>query len=191
MSDIRNEVIWTNILIIAETESGRLTAASRELFGKGRELADQLGVWVMVYPQPFPSDEGKEIFSYGADLVLKTALPSTLSPAEDLSSEAEQIAALIETKRPEIVLFAESDRAAALAARVAQRFRTGLVTGCTSLTLDLTERRLVAACPVYQGRLMEESVWPTKRPQIATLAPGAFPEGFPDPYREGTVETVG
>lgn len=189
MNNSGNEEIWSHILVVAETESGRLTAASRELLGKGRELADQLGVWLMAYPRPFPSDDGKELFSYGADLVFKTAA-SEVSFLNALASETNRIAALIETKRPEIVLFSASNRSTALAARVAQRFRTGLVTGAISLTLDLTERRLLAARPRYDGKLIEEHAWPARRPQIVTLAAGIFPEGFPDPDREGQLEAL-
>ncbi|MDC4226957.1 MAG: hypothetical protein MPW15_22630 [Candidatus Manganitrophus sp.] len=75
MNDISVDGTWTHLLVIVEAESGRLTQASKEILGKGRELADQLGVWLMVYPRPFPSDNAKEIISYGADLVF----PNTLS----------------------------------------------------------------------------------------------------------------
>jgi electron transfer flavoprotein alpha subunit len=190
MNDISIDEIWTHLFVIVETESGRLTQLSKELLGKGRELADQLGVWLMVYPQPFPSDDAKEIISYGADLVFRTPSLSGVPLTDRLLAEKTRLTHLIEAKHPEIVLFPANTQTTPLAARVAQRFRTGLVTECTALSLDLTERRLLATRPLFDGKLFEEYTWPTRRPQMATLAAGAFPEGFSDPYREGQVEEI-
>lgn len=190
MNDISVDETWTHLLVIVEAESGRLTQASKEILGKGRELADQLGVWLMVYPRPFPPDNAKEIISYGADLVFRTPSPSEASPADRLLGEKARLTHLIETKRPEIVLFPSNERTTPLAARVAQHFRTGLVTGCTGMVLDLTERRLLATRPLFDGKLFEEYTWPARRPQMATLAAGAFPEGFSDLYREGQIEEI-
>lgn len=190
MDDISVDETWTHLFVIVETESGPLTPASKELLGKGRELADQLGVWLMVYPRPFPSDDAKEIISLGADLVFRTPPRSETSVPDRLLHEKDQLIRLIETKRPEIVLFPSNEQTTLLAARVAQRFRTGLVTGCTALTLDLTERRLLATRSLFDGKLFEEYAWPARRPQMAALAAGAFPEGFSDPYRTGSVEEI-
>jgi len=190
MNDIRVDETWTHLLVIVEIESGRLTQASKELLGKGRELADQLGVWLMAYPRLFPPDDAKEIISHGADVVFETLPASETSLADRLLGEKNRLIHLIEAKRPEIVLFAASAQTTPLAARVAQHFRTGLVAGCTALSLDLTERRLLAVRPLFDGKLFEEATWPTRRPQMAILAAGAFPEGFPDPYREGRVEKI-
>lgn len=188
MNDISVDATWTHLLVIVEAESGRLTQPSKEFLGKGRELADQLGVWLMVYPRLFPSDDAKEIISYGADLVFRNPSPPRASLADRLLDEKNRLIQLIETKRPEIVLFPENAQTTPLAARVAQHFRTGLVTGCTGLNLDLTERRLLATRSLFDGKIFEEYTWPARRPQMATLAAGAFPEGFSDPYREGSVE---
>lgn len=190
MSDIRIDETWAHLLIILEAESGPLSQASKALLGKGRELADQLGVWLMVSPQSAPPDEGKELISYGADLVFRTSASPATSLLNRFSYETNKTIQLIKTKRPEIILFCDTTESTALAARVAQHFRTGLVTGCTALNLDLTERRLVATQSRYDGKLFEEYTWPARRPQMATLAAGAFPEGFADPYREGRVEEL-
>ena len=144
----------------------------------------------MAYPRAFPSDQGKELISYGADVVFRTPPSSGTSLPDRFLHEKNRLVQLIETKRPEMILFSAAEQSTALAARVAQHFRTGLVTGCTALSLDLAERRLLATQPLYGGKLFEEYTWPTRRPQMATLSAGAFPEGFPDPYREGRVEEI-
>ena len=190
MTDISIDEPWTHLLIVMEAESGRLSRTSKALLGKGRELADQLGVWLMVFPQSFPPDDGKELISHGADLVFRTPSPSGVSLPDRFLHEKNRAIQIIETKRPEIILFPATEPSTALAARIAQHFRTGLVPGCTALSLDLSERRLLATRPLYDGKLFEEYTWPARRPQMATLAAEAFPEGFSDSYREGKIEEM-
>jgi electron transfer flavoprotein alpha subunit len=184
---------WTHLLGIIDFEAGLLSTSSKELLGKGRELADQLGVWLIAYSTTSLSGQEGEIISYGADLVLTTFLPpgeeSSFSH-RDLTARADFLSKVIHDERPEIVLFPSSPLEIAVAARVAQHFKTGLVTDCTSLSLDLAERRLIAASPIYDGKLLEEYHWPKNRPQMAALRPGAFPEAFPDQYREGKIKRV-
>ncbi len=195
MSEESGQDDWSHLLGIIGLEGGSLSIPSKELLGKGRELADQLGVWLMAYSTTPLSGLEHEVISHGADVVLAT--PSSLSPEEGAFSsrhlmvQAESISKVIHRQRPEIVLFAASPFAVAVAARVAQHFKTGLATGCTSLSLDLAERKLLATAPLYEGKLFEEYHWPVKRPQMAALRLGAFPEAFPDPYREGKIKNLG
>ena len=185
---------WSHLLGIIDVEAGSLSTSSKELLGKGRELADQLGVWLMAYSATPLSDQEGEIISYGADVVLTTSLPPA---AEDgvLSSrflmiQAASLSKVIDQERPEIVLFTSSPLMIAVAARVAQHFKTGLATDCTSLTLDLAERKLIATRPLYEGKLSEEYHWPIKRPQMAALRAGIYQEAFPDRYREGQIKKM-
>jgi len=184
---------WSHLLGIINWEGEGLSIPSKELLGKGRELADQLGVWLMVYSTEPSSGQESEAISHGADLVLTLPPdPSTSEVASDryLMAQTESISRVIRQEHPEIVLFTSSPLMTAIAARVAQRFRTGLATDCTSLSLDLSERRLVAASPLYEGRLLQEYHWPSRRPQMAALRGGAFPEAFPDRYREGKIKKL-
>jgi len=184
---------WSHLLGVIDCEEGALSVSSKELLGKGRELADQLGVWLMVYSMTPLAGLEREAISLGADQVLILPPdPSDAGVASDryLTAQAESIAGVIGQAHPEIVLFTSSPLMTAVAARVAQRFKTGLATDCTSLGLDLSERRLVAVSPLYEGRLLQEYHWPVRRPQMATLRSGAFPEAFPDRYREGNIKKL-
>lgn len=177
---------WRHVLGVVARASGVLSTASKELLGKGRDLADQLGVWLIIYDAE-AADQGKEILSYGADLLLQRG-SLRANRASAIMEEVDLLSNVIEKERPEIVLFTADWTA--VAARLAQRFKTGLVKDCTALHLDPAERKLVATRPVYNGGLLEEYDWPTRRPQMAILKPGAFPEAFSDSYREGTVRTI-
>jgi electron transfer flavoprotein alpha subunit len=194
MDEKRDRHDWSHLLGVIDLEAGSLSPSSKELLGKGRELADQLGVWLVVYsPTPLSGQEG-QIISHGADVVLTTPLPPSRDEnsfsSQQLMKQAESISKVIEHEHPEIVLFTSSPLVMALAARVAQHFKTGLATDCISLTLDLAERKLLAISPLHEGKLLEEYHWPIKRPQMASLRAGIFPEAFPDVYREGTIKTV-
>lgn len=194
MNEKSDQHDWTHLLGIIDFEAGSLSTVSKELLGKGRELADQLGVWLMAYSVMPLSGQENEVISHGADVILTTAsLPSAeeqLPSHRHLMVQSESISKVIHQERPEIVLFTSSPFAVAAAARVAQYFKTGLATNCTSLTLDLTGRRLLATSPLYEGKLFQEYYWPTRRPQIAALRAGVFPEAFPDPYREGKIKRL-
>jgi electron transfer flavoprotein alpha subunit len=184
---------WSHLLGIIEFESGSLSIPSKELLGKGRELADQLGVWLMAYSPASLSGQENEAILHGADLILSVPPPpSEEGSASDrhLMARAKSISNVIDQERPEIILFTSSPFMTAVAARVAQHFKTGLATDCTSLSLDLAERRLLATASLYEGRLLEEYAWPARRPQMAVLKSGAFPEAFPDRYREGKIKKL-
>jgi electron transfer flavoprotein alpha subunit len=103
---------------------------------------------------------------------------------------AEVLSGIIQKERPEIVLFGATPIGADLAPRVAQKERTGLVSGCTGLEIDTEQRLLVCTRTFYGGRLAAEMICPERRPQMALLKEGAFPEAYRDPYREGTVEEI-
>jgi electron transfer flavoprotein alpha subunit len=118
---------------------------------------------MMVYTVHPLSDNAKEIISYGGDQVLED-LP------KELVEQTDSLAKIIEQKRPEIVLFPSSSEMIPLAARVAQRFKTGLATDCVALNLDLTERRRKAP-----GRaLLADAAASNRRNHTGRLPGGIF-----------------
>src|SRR5262245_43310552 len=98
------ESAWRDVAVHVRIQDGGLALASRRLLGRGRELADQLGCYLKaVCSTPAPA-----AFRFGADRVF-----------------AGEAALFIEREKPEILLFDEGAEPAALAASLAQRFRTG------------------------------------------------------------------
>ena len=77
-----------------------------------------------------------------------------------------------------------------LAPRLAQRLNTGLISHCTRLDLDMSERLLLGTFPVLGGEMYHTAACPEARPQIASLQPGHFRVPYEDTYRSGDVQQV-
>jgi len=180
---------YMNIWAVAEVEQGELSPTSLELVAQARELADRMGERaeaVLLGHQV--EDQAEELIRRGADLVYLADAP-TLA---DYSTEAylATLAALVEAKRPLVLLLGDTEVGQDLAPRLAQRLGTGLISGCTRLEMDLTEWLLLGSAPAYDDRLMVTSSIPRGRPQMATLRPGAIEPFPPDDWRMGSVEKV-
>jgi electron transfer flavoprotein alpha subunit len=76
-----------------------------------------------------------------------------------------------------------------LAARVAVRIKTGVVTECT--LLEMTKEGLLAMTrPSYGGKVNITMICPSARPQMATVQPGAMRIDEPDQSRKVEVVKV-
>jgi electron transfer flavoprotein alpha subunit len=177
------------ILIVAEVEGDSLSLLSRQLMGKGRELADSLGAHLLaLWIGEKVGDHAHELIALGADRVL--VAEHDKSPRCDIITHTHILGNVIDRKRPEIVLLGMTPLGNELASRIAQRFRTGLVTGCTSLSLEIEERLLVMGRPLFGGKMIAEYISPKERPQMATVQSGIFIEAFRNEDREGQIERV-
>ena len=159
------------VWVYAESEGGRLHPVVSELLGEGRRLAERIG-----------GSLGAVLASSHASLAEELALWADRvyviqdqSPCTD-EWQGQALARLIEAYQPGIVLFGGTRRGKSLAPRVAARLRTGLIADCTSLRLD-DGGLLLAELPTFGGRLLTTIACPGHRPQMATLAPGAFAPG--------------
>jgi electron transfer flavoprotein alpha subunit len=174
---------WSHILVVAEGSDDSLSPASREALGKGRELADALGSYLWMYWEgEGPPPNG---IALGADRVFHKPRRNA-----SLADRAASLGEVIQKQHPEIVISPHSDGSVGLLGLLAQRFETGLVTDCVGLEIDPADRLLVAVKSSYDGKLLSEWVWPRRRPQIALIRLGVFPEPFEDTGREGTVEEI-
>ena len=159
------------VWVYAESEGGRLHPVVSELLGEGRRLAERIG-----------GSLGAVLASSHASLAEELALwADRVYVIQDQSPytdewQGQALARLIEAYQPGIVLFGGTRRGKSLAPRVAARLRTGLIADCTSLRLD-DGGLLLAELPTFGGRLLTTIACPGHRPQMATLAPGAFAPG--------------
>jgi electron transfer flavoprotein alpha subunit len=156
-----------------------------ELLGKGRELADGLGANLCALVLGTALEhEADTLASHGADkvfLVENQALRNTLP-----EPFAEAIGKLASQYGPEILLIGSTRRGKDIAARVAARLETGVITDCLSLGLDEERRMLVADRPSYGGILVSTEIC-TTRPQIATVPPRVFEPAAPRQGQRGEV----
>ena len=127
------------VWVFAEQEDGKLSDVPRELLGKGRELADQLGVplaAVLMGADVAPLCD--ELFAAGADRVhlvedaaLRVFRGAAYRPA---------FVALVKECAPQIVIFGATHMGRDLAPAVASALRCGLTADCTDLRIgDYTD----------------------------------------------------
>lgn len=94
---------------------------------------------------------------------------------------------LVRQHRPEAILVGATSFGREFAPRLAKRLGTGLTADCVGLDMN-GEGLLVQTAPAFGGNLLTRIVTPEKRPQMATVRPGAFQE-IPHNY-EATGEIV-
>jgi electron transfer flavoprotein alpha subunit len=180
---------YRNIWVLAETASGTLHPASLAAMGQGRELADQIGVYL--YGLLLGKDVetlGQDLIAYGADKVLVVDDPALAEYQTEVYVKA--LTCLVDQYRPEILLLAATSLGSDLAPRLAQRLNTGLLSHCTKLDLDMSERLLLGTFPVLDGEMYHTVACPEARPQIASLQPDHFRVPYEDTYRSGDVQQV-
>lgn len=183
------EVSYRGIMVVAEKTNDGLARVSLELLGRARELADALGARVSAAllgdnRQPL----AEMLIAYGADTVYLADDPALA--VYRTAPYARILADLINSKRPEIVLFGATALGRDLAPRLAARLRVGLITDALSLELDEAERLLLATKAQYEGRLLVTLACPKAKPQMVTVKPGVLRLPPADTCREGAIETI-
>lgn len=158
---------YKGVLVFAEQVDGKIHPVTRELIGKGQELAGKLG-----HPTNCVcighdiSKQASELLKYGVDKVFVIDDPALGDfRIEPYVSAMEDV---IKTTKPNIVLVGATSIGRSLAPRVAVRFRTGLTADCT--VLDVKDNGdLVQIRPAFGGNIMAQIVTPNNRPQMATV----------------------
>jgi electron transfer flavoprotein alpha subunit len=180
---------YRNIWVSAETAHGGLLPSTLEAVGQARDLADQIGVYVygVLLGQGVES-LAQDLITYGADMVLVADDPAL---AEYHTETWVQILAnLVEECHPEILLVPATPLGNDLAPRLAQRLKTGLISHCIRLGLDMSERLLLGTFCLLGGEVYHTMACPIARPQMATLQPGYFALPYVASHRSGDVYHV-
>jgi electron transfer flavoprotein alpha subunit len=189
LTPMEEEAEAMNVWAVAEVEKGEIAPVSYELLGAARDLADLLAVRAEAVLVGQGVRELAEQLGWRATDTVYVIEDERL--AEYRTEEYLQaLKGLIEERNPEIVLFGATDLGEDLAPRLAQELDTGLLPHCTKLEVDQAERVLLGTRPTYSGELMVTSVCPQKRPQMATVRPGAIEPFPPDQSRLAEVEQV-
>jgi electron transfer flavoprotein alpha subunit len=174
--------LWVHL----EPDGDALAGVSRELLGRGRELARELGVPLTgLVAGHRVAGVAVEAVAHGADVVLVADDPR-LDPFT-----VDPHAAVIETAvlrdRPDILLFGASAAGRDLAGRLAVRFRTGLTSDCTGLALEEGTGLLLGDVAGFGGGIMATIKCERHRPQMASVRPGVFVAGRGDYRRRGEI----
>ncbi|MEJ2707202.1 MAG: electron transfer flavoprotein subunit alpha/FixB family protein [Anaerolineales bacterium] len=174
------------VWVIAEQIGGKIHTLSFELIGQARKIADDLQVSVEVVLLGHGlSGQVEKLFFCGADVVyLGDSVEFEQYQPEIFSA---RIVALSKDVKPQIMLVGSTYVGRELAPLIAAKLVTGLSAHCIDLVLN-DERVLEQQIPAYGGIL--SIICPQKKPQIATIAQGVFPQPVLDEGRSGKLVPV-
>ncbi|MEF8773449.1 MAG: electron transfer flavoprotein subunit alpha/FixB family protein [Halobacteriales archaeon] len=177
-----------DVWVFVEQHEGEAADVSWELLRKGRELADEMGddLAALVMGDG-AEDVAEEAIAYGADRVLLADDP-VFEPYR-AEPYGEQFRALVDERKPSVVLIGGSHTGRDFAGRVAVPADAGLTADSTELDVD-EDGQLQARRPTFGGDVLATIIAPNHRPQMATVRPGVFDAGERDPDREGEIEAV-
>ncbi len=180
---------YKGVWVFIEHEHGHVHPVSWELLGKGRELADKLGVELVGALLGAPGAGiralADEAIAHGADLCY-------LMQDEVLRDYRNQpytagLTELVNTYQPEILFLGATSQGRDLAGSVATTLLTGLTADCTGLEIDPSDRSLLSSRPTFGGSLMCTIVNLATRPQMATVRPRVMAMPVRDGARSGRV----
>jgi electron transfer flavoprotein alpha subunit len=172
------------VMIFAEQHDAQIHPVSYELLGKGRQIADKLGVGVSsILLGNQIEKEAEELIYYGSDKVFLYEDPSLNE--FDAIRYAHNIISLVEEERPEIFLFGATHLGRTLAPRVAVDLDTGLTADCIGLDSD-EEGNLVQIRPAFTGNILAYIKTKT-RPQMCTVRYRVMESREREPNRRGEI----
>ena len=176
-----------DIYVVVEQVDGVVQKVGIELIGIASKLAADLGQEVGAVLL------GKEVrgladnlIHHGANKVICVEDPILEHYATEPYTKA--LNAIVEAKKPEIVLYGATSIGRDLAPRVSARVHTGLTADCTKLEIDPETKLLLMTRPAFGGNIMATIVCKEFRPQMATVRPGVMQALPTDTSRTGEVE---
>jgi electron transfer flavoprotein alpha subunit len=188
----RQGEVW----VFAEQERGALSEVPLELLGKGRELADTLGVPLAALLLVGGDGEGMatRLGQYGADKVY--LVQDELLRHYQAATYARIICELVRASAPQVVLYGATAMGRDLAPTVASALRCGLTADCTDLQIgdhtapgskELHRNLLLQIRPAFGGSIIATIVNYDRWPQMATVREGVMVMPQPDGQRRATV----
>jgi electron transfer flavoprotein alpha subunit len=171
------------VWVLAEQTDGQLTSVSLQLMGHARKLADQLGTSAeAILLGDRLGSMAQQLIGAGADLVYLGEAPELGFYQPE--AYIDLIAGLARERDPDILLVGSTFMGRELAPLIAARLETGLTAHCIDLVLD-ESGILEQQVPAYGGLI--SIVCPERRPQMATVAKGVFPNPQLDESRVGEI----
>jgi len=172
------------VLVFAEQNDGKIHPVSYELLGKGRSLADNLGVKLSaVLLGHSIQQKASDLIHYGADIVY--IYDHQFLADFDVVQYSQNIVRLVKETDPNIFLLGATRIGRTLAPRVAAALRTGLTADCVDLILD-EDGKLVQIRPAFSGNIMAQVKTRTK-PQMATVRYKVMKTNVKDVSRSGKI----
>ena len=176
------------VFVFLEQTDGVLEDSSLEVLGKGREIADSLGVEVTgaILGEGI-GGLADECARRGGHVVLAADSPLLRNIAAETYTEV--VASLVKPRDPDILLIGATHNGTALAGMLAIRLGAGLMAHVVDLEIEQGTGMLLGSVPGFGGSIVAVCKCKKGRPQMATVRPGVFPPPRPT-EKPGTVEQV-
>ena len=179
---------YSDVWVFVEEHDGDVMTVSWELLEEAKGLADETGEDLIALVIGEDVDEvAEEAINRGADRVL-IADDEVFEPYR-ADPYGEQFRAMVENRKPSIVLIGGTHTGRDFAGRVAVPTHAGLTADCTEIDVD-DEGVLQARRPAFGGNVLATILCREHRPQMATIRPGVFEAAEPDESRDGEIERV-
>lgn len=178
---------YKNVYVFAEQREGKIQNVALELLGKARDLADALSEKVCAVVLGSGIKElAQTLIAHGADEVLLVDDPDL--DVYTTEPYAQAIKAIVDAKKPGILLLGATTIGRDLGPRLAARLQTGLTADCTELAIEEETHHLMMTRPAFGGNLLATIMCTENRPQMSTVRPGVMMAKPADAARKGTVE---
>jgi electron transfer flavoprotein alpha subunit len=165
----RGSLMDESMLIVAEVEDSTLTDTTYDILSEAAELAESLKYELTVVLMGTDvSPLTDEIIRHGATRVF--LLEHRLLASYTTHGYAKVLSDLIHDVEPEIVIFGGTPNGLDLAAAVAARLKTGLVTECTAVRLEAG--RLQISKPILEDRVYATFVAESGPPILISFREG-------------------
>ena len=180
-----------DVWVMAEHSDGQINAATFELTGKARELADSLAVHVgVILAGHNVSSMTDSLIAGGADKVYVLDDP-TLKDF-DPHPYRKAVSDVFEKYQPQILLYGATPQGRVLAPMVSYRVGCGLTADCTGLDIRDSSRKgqiavLMQTRPALGGNVMATICTKDSSCQMATARPGVMKRLDADTGRKGEV----
>ncbi|MBU4149384.1 MAG: electron transfer flavoprotein subunit alpha [Candidatus Omnitrophica bacterium] len=156
------------VWVFCEQKNGVVQSVAYELLGKGRDLADILGVELCgVLLGENMKDEAHKVVHRGVDKVYLVDSPKLRHYQDEPYTKT--LIKLIKEYSPEIVLCGATSIGRSMISRVAIGIHAGLTADCTALDIDKENRLLLQTRPAFGGNIMATIICPNHRPQMSTV----------------------
>ena len=173
------------VLVLGDLVDGELSLTAREVLAAGRKVADdlaeELSIGLLGVSLEGPSQQA---IAYGADKVYSVTNPALGQYQVDLFLSAME--SLCKEADPSVILIGRTNEGRELAPRLAFRLGVGLAQDCLEISVDPSNRNLLANRPVYGGNAVAV-VSCNYSPQIAAIRPKVYEPLEADSSRPGQV----
>ena len=175
----------TGVLIVGDTTDGQLGSTTGELIAAGQIIAADLDENLSVALLGDTLDDAEQqAIAHGAQKVFAVTHPLLAEYQVDLHLSA--LETLCKETNPRVILIARTNEGRELAPRLAFRLGVGLAQDCLEVSVDSSEKKLLANRPVYGGNAIAV-VRCDQTPQIAAIRPKAYEPTETDSSRQGEI----